>query len=224
MPKCTKTYTIDVDLCEALRKFADGRSMSALVEEGIRLRLGMPSVPAGAADPEAEASTGTERRMLSRLGKAGPGWHFVFDLANAVGVSPHVGLKALKDLEDKGQAFRWGDSMENYDGSKGGGCWGSIPGVTTVERLIELWRRQGADSSPGNATMITMVQRIREMALGMDDASIEQCNRLLVVALQASNYEQFALENFAAQQARKTAESDAEQRRLDAEHRAQREV
>jgi hypothetical protein len=174
MPKALKTYTIDVDLAAALKTFADGRSMSALVEEGIRLRMGMPLVPGGdSGDPNDPESTGSERRCLEELREMAPGWHSTADVHKATGISPAVCEKSLRTLARRGKVYRWGDGRELSDGTFQS-AWGMRPGMDLIRGFVESCKGDKGAIAQGFI-------KIQHLAFAMDN--VEEVRQLMGSAL-----------------------------------------
>ena len=205
-PRTNKTFSLSQTVIEGLeqRSHEQGEPMSRIVEAAVQALLALP-VPERDEDAEEGglAPTRTETAMLDALRKAGPGWHYNWKLADDVGVSPHVGTKALKALQRRGEAFLWGpgDSAPKH----GVGCWGLRPGLEVARALLS---RAGRD-----LTKLTKIApMLSRLALAMgDDAKV--LHREFGEAIGAHPESWLGIESFAERAANRAEEDRAESQR-----------
>ncbi len=110
MPKITRTFTIEFSLYEALKAHCKSvdRPMSGLVEQGIKLVIGLPPEVKAEAQDDELGSTRATKEVLEVLKSLGHGWHCDRDIVKESGASPGVVGRALKTLKREGKAFEWG--------------------------------------------------------------------------------------------------------------------
>ncbi len=149
MPKSNKTYSIDTVLTDALdaRAKETGEKMSRLVEQGIRLVLSMPA-PEVEEDERGFEPTRTERDCLEVLRNMQPGWQSTTEIMKIHGGSYGSVLKAMHALARRGECYRWGDAVENSNGTFVAG-WGMRPPLEVIAGILKgKTRSQVGDALP----------------------------------------------------------------------------
>ncbi len=174
MPKVLKSYSLDFDLCEQLRKYADGRSMSGLVEEGIRLRLKLP-LPEPTQEVEEVSHSRVQKEVLKVFNPTG--WTSSLVLADRLGESHNVTEKALKGLARNGQAHLWGSGYaEEVDGLRARETrWGLRDPV----KVIQAGANRYAAGAKSKETRGTLISASREMLFGADMEIRRKCVEIL---------------------------------------------
>ena len=104
--KTNKMVSVDVDLASALEERCrrTGEKQSHLIEQGLRLALGIPEVPRGEAPLKLRASDEVILKALRNRAIT------AVQVGELVGMSPNVAYKSLCRLALDGHVHRWNNS------------------------------------------------------------------------------------------------------------------
>lgn len=183
MPKTNMMISMEVGLRETLKKesVTRMRSMTALVEDGLRLLFALPAPEA--VEPEAEGLS--QRQALLVLEKLGAkGWHSVIAISKLLGNSEHVTEKALRGLALNGQVFLWGEGFaeEENDCRRPETRWGLRDPVVYVGRMLKGWLQQNPAgitySTARTANFDKLIGQLRAQLTGASEEICKACSDL----------------------------------------------
>jgi len=175
MPRSIKTYSLDVDVTNALEKRCKetGEKMSRVVEQGLRLALALPPAP----KEEGESELGDTRSMQAvreTLKRFGPGPWKTYEINAAInGERSAVGvtLKALHALARRDEVHLWGASERWSDGDGYTVSWDLQTPLERVGELIDAWKARGGAPfvAGGKFTGLKLIQHVRKLVECVDD-------------------------------------------------------